>query len=232
MKIPSIKVSGVEEYFSLPLKERTWHGLYKEPYSLPFCWGSDQEDGWESFYKKIQKEFPIQWFVRRWISSFDNPITLALYKYVFWPYRDFKWAVQNWLKPCFPRWRKVLPRHKYSDITEMIVDSNFALILDFYHEEVVDGHVDWNSDEIHKKFKKELEKNVLWIEKGREKLQEKIDKALSESNANRKFINKNSKKTFDYEKTYKQHNKLEKQKKDKINEILKWMIDNREFFWT
>jgi hypothetical protein len=232
MKIPSIKVSSVSEYFSLPLKERTWYGFYKEPYSLPFQWGTGDEDGWESFYNKIKKEFPIQWVFRHWIFSFDNPATSTLYKYVFWPYRDFKWAIQNWLNPCFPRWRKVLPRHKYSDITEMIVNSNFALILDFYYEEVIDGHIDWNADKIHKKFKKELEKNVLWIEEHRVKLEEKIDNALSEAHKNRKFVIKNDKKTFDYEKTYKLHNKLEKQKEDKTNEILKWLVDNRGFFWT
>lgn len=227
-KIPSIRVDNVDEYFALPKKEREWKGFYRMPYALPWELIGDEERGWDAFYTEIKKQYPIQYFFRHWLLSLDNPLVFAVKKHLQWPLRDIKWAIQNFIKPCFPRWRRVLPRHKYGDITYIMIESNFALICDFYHEEVVDGLVDWSDNDVHKKFYTELVAAVNWIETERKKVDGLIDEALTKAIGNKIKVDGK----FDYKSTYADHDRLEKHKLEKETEILKWFIDNREFFWT
>ena len=137
-------------------------------------------------------------------------------------------AIRNFIKPCFPRWRNVLPRHKYGDITYVMVESNFALICDFYHEEVVKGWVDWTSDDVHKKFYTELVAAVHWIETERKKVEDLTEEALTKAVKNKIKVNGK----LDYHSTYADVDRFEKHKAEKETEILKWFVDNREFFWT
>lgn len=225
IKIPYVSVSSVEEYFALPKSEREWHGLYKLPFALPWeGGGSPLCSGWDTFYARIKKDYPFQYFFRRWIPSLDNPITYFIKKYFVWPLQELKYCIIRFIKPCHPRWRKVLPRHRYGDITNLIVDSNFALIQDFYHEEVVDGVVDWTSEEPHKTFHDTLIAHVNWIENDRAVLDDKIAEAYKSAYED--------KSTDNYRTKYAKPHNLEKLKFEKETEILKWYIDNREFFWT
>jgi hypothetical protein len=43
--------------------------------------------------------------------------------------------IKRFFNPSFPRWRRVLPRTKYTDADYLIEDSLFALVLDFWYEE-------------------------------------------------------------------------------------------------
>jgi len=72
MKIKTLNVGSVSEYFNLNKAERTWLGFYRLPESLPIE-SLSGEDGWNLFYKTIKKEFPIQWFFRHWMTSYENP---------------------------------------------------------------------------------------------------------------------------------------------------------------
>jgi hypothetical protein len=231
-KIPKpsyIKVDSVDEYFSLSKKEREWCGLYRKPWALPSeLFNFNDEKGWGFFYDEIKKQYPIQYFFREWLISTDNPLVFAFKRYIQWPIRELRYSVRLFFNPCFPRWRKVLPRHKYSDITEMVTESNFALICDFYHEEVINGFVDWESHDNHKKFYDELVTNVTWIEVERIKIDKLAEEALSKAVKNK--IKTNGE--FDFHATYEDHDRLEKHKSEKETEILKWFIENREFFWT
>jgi hypothetical protein len=225
----TINVKSVDDYFSLPKNEREYFGLYKKPFMLPWEHiGIGVEKGWDHFYDHIRKEYPIQYFIREWIPSMDNPLIYAYKKYISCPIREMKYTLSNFISPCFPRWRKVLPRHKYSDIANVMVESNLALICDFYHEEVIDGNIDWGHNEEHKKFYTELVENVNWIEHERHKIDRMMREALTEAVKNK--IKKNEKN--DYFETYADYNNLEKHKIDKETEIIKWFIDNRDFFWT
>ena len=137
---------------------------------------------------------------------------------------DLKYSIQNFISPAYPRWRKTLSRHEYSDVTHLAVESNFNLILDFYHGEKEEGHVDWEAQEDSKKFFKELESIVNWIENDRSKWQKEMEDELSNATLNNKKM--------EYEKKYEQYNRLEKLMFDKETEILKWFIDNRGYFWA
>lgn len=223
-----IDVQSVNEYFDRTKAEREWFGLYKTPFALPLEWLCSGEAGWKEFHSRIRQQYPIQYFFREWLFSLDNPVVYAFSKFLKWPLRDLKYNVRNVIKPCFPRWRKSAPRHVFTDGTHLIVESNFALILDFYYEEVINAYIDWSADETYKKFYEELVANVKWIEDERKKIEELSTEALSRSLKNK--ILKEGK--VDYDETYTDYLRLEQHKKQKETEILKWMIDNRDFFWT
>ncbi len=224
-EVPSIKVSCVDEYFALPKSEREWFGFYKLPVALPWelIPNRPNERGWDSFYEQISKEYPIQYFFRRWCFSADNPIFWVYRMYLWWPLRNFYYATKRWCKPLHPRWRACLPRHEYCDISELIARSNYALIQDFYWEEMVDGFVDWDGDDQHKEFYKQIKGYVEWIEKNLPKLKEDCSNAL---------IKASESKETDYKTKYAEFNRLEKVIYDKETEILEWLANNRGFFWT
>lgn len=224
LKIPYIKVSDVNEYFSLPKKEREVFGFYKKPYALPWNLFNDEDSGWETFYKEIKKQYPVQWIFREWLFSSKNPVYFMFSKYIKWPYFELKSKIRLLMNPIYPRWRKTISRCEYADLQYVIVESNLNIILDFYHEEVVDGYVDWESDDVHKKFYDELISNVKWIEVDRQKWIEEKDNELMLASKNRK--------EKDFHKKYEQYEKYEQLIFDKESQILKWMIDNRKFFWT
>ena len=232
LNIPYVRVDSAEEYFNLPLDQTTTKlGLYRVPYGLPvediddlFSDNPENKTGWGYWNQQIKKRHPIQWFFRDWLFSTKNPILYSYKKFMEWPLTEARWAIKNFIKPAFPRWRKTLPRHKWSDITRVVVESNFNLILDFYYEEVLDGWVDWDSDETHKTFKNKLEENVKWIEEGRARWQNEIDEELTRASKNKQIK--------DYKERYGEFDRLEKVMYDKETEILKWFIDNRRFFLT
>jgi hypothetical protein len=224
-KLPYVSVSSTEEYFSLPKNQREKFGLYLIPFALPWEIFKDvsQKEGWDYFYSKIKEQYPLQWFIRRWLPSLDNPVVSVAYKYIIWPYTDIKYSIKRWFNPLHPRWRASLPRHQYKDIQELVVDSNFALIRDFYWEEVIDGVVDWSSTEEYETFHNQLVINVNWIENELPALNKQHEESLSKA-----FLNTKA----EYYTKYEEVAKIEKEIHDKTTEILTWFIENRAFFWT
>lgn len=228
-QIPYVQCRSVDEYFNLSKKEREWYGLYRKPFGLPVEWASPEgEKGWNSFYEEIKKEYPIQYFFREWLPTCDNPVVFAFKKFIEWPWRDISRSVRLFFKPYYKRWRSVLPRWEYADAQHLIVEGNFAILRDFYHEEVVGGFVDWDHDDFHRNFKNKLEEYVKWVEEERKVLDDKLSEELSKAVKNKIFVDKK----LDYHETYKSYNQLEKEIKEKETEILKWMVDNRELFWS
>lgn len=220
----SVKVNSAEEYFALPKQDREVHGFYRIPCALPWERMETSDNGWNAFYERIKKNYPVQYFFRRWLPSLDNPLVLVFSRYIKWPLTELKYNIIRWIKPVHPRWRKSLPRHKYADISELIVESNFAFIRDFYHEEIVSGWVDWESDELHKTFYDKIIEYVNWIEKERTKIEAAYWEALEVSTKDTESTS--------YSVKYAKPNEIEALKISKETEILTWLIDNRSHFWT
>jgi hypothetical protein len=220
-----VDVTTVDDYFNLPKKEREFMGLYKLPSALPCDWFKEKEKGWNFFYSQIKKEYPLQWFFRCWLVSFENPL-YKIYKKIDWFFRDTKYAINNFIKPSHPRWRKTLPRHKYCNTYELFIDSSYNLILDFYYEEVVDGYVDWEADDRHKKFYDELVNKVNWIEREKKTMLQEIDNELKQ------ICNKTKEICTIQNKDFSKFELLEKELFDKETEIIKWFAENRNYFWT
>jgi len=221
--LKTVNVHTVEDYFNLPKKERSWMGLYLKPMSLR-CSGHifDSNEGgytfnflseWDNFSQMIRKEYPIQGYFREWFFTVDNPVYFFIWK-IWDNAKDLYYNLKRLIWPVAPRFRKVAPRWRYDDVCEIIREVNFALILDFWHEEVVDGCVDWTSDEYHKKFYDWLKSSVEYIETGRKTL-------LDELNA-----------SYDLPDKYATTNRLEDVLRVKDEAILIQMMKYRERFWS
>ena len=228
--LPTVDTSEVKDYFDLPKEKREKWGLYLTPFALPcdrfISSNIKMEDGkgWNAWYAEIKKRYPVQYFFRKTLLSYDNPV-YALYKRLCWKLDKWAWNVRRFVNPCNPRFRKVYPRWAISDTTELAVDVNFALILDFWHEEIVYGFVNWNSDDKHKKFYKELKAAVKYIEKDRPALQKKSDAELTKA-SNKK------RKNLSYMGLYGKYDALEKEITDRDTEWLVWFVKERGVFWT
>ena len=220
-------VHTVKDYIELPRALReTNYGFYLVPFALAFNidgFYPDRVTEWDKFYNYIKTEYPIQWFFRHYLTSWDNPITRQL-KLIGMRLSDVKYGIKRFVKPLFPRWRKSCSRHEYTDVQELIVSSNFALILDFWYEEVLDSTVEWDSNDEHKQFYEELSTHVKYIETGKKALEDKSSKELSIASK------KKGKKS--YEERYGKYNKLEQELRNNDTHILSWFIENRRYFWT
>lgn len=231
--LPYVKVNSVDEYFDLPKRERERWGLYRRPFALPCEWletrkgakigfVKPEKKGWKSWELEIKRRYPIQWFLRDWCFSWENPVYSFL-KSLYFDYREKKYAVKRFLNPFYPRFRKSMPRHQYSDVSEALRKVNFALLLDFWHDEILNGCVDWNDNEAHKTFFKKIKAAVKYIEVERPKLEERADKALTVATKKRKGT---------FEERYGKHDAIEKEIARKDTDLLVWMMQEREMFWT
>lgn len=220
---PHAKVMDIEMYFALPLNERQKYGVYLKPYALPMDFFNENGKGWESFSKEIRKHYPIQGWIREWFLSFDNP----LYKFIrlrIMSLSYLKYNIKRFFNPDGKRWRKSWPRHEYRDICDVIVDSNFALIQDFWHEEILNGWVDWETTPQHKEFHDWLKSAIFWIESARVIADHQREEQL-------KTIN-HTDKSLSYDEKYKKVEDIEKYIKETDNKILYDMVKYREYFWS
>ena len=231
--LPYVKVHSVSDYFDLPKSERERFGLYRKPFALPCEWLQNrmgakigkikpEKQGWASWQAEIRRLYPIQWFLREWCFSWENPI-YAFIKNFYFRYTENKYAIKRFIKPFYPRFRKSIPRHKYYEVSEVIRQANFALLLDFWYDEMVDGCVDWEDTAKLKDFSKRVKSAVKYIEVERPILEKKADNALTIATR---------KKTATFQQRYGKHEALEKKIAEKDTEILVWMVQNREMFWT
>lgn len=149
-----------------------------------------------------------------------------------WTYRrkvgDFWYNTKCLLKPKHKAIRKAIPK-TWADITYLIVEVNFALIKDFYHEEAVAGFVDWNATKECKEFYSWLKRTVKYIEKDRPALEKQMNDAYPDYGPDFSVdqINKGS-----YKELYGEVNRLETLIHRKDTKLLKEMIDYRDYFWT
>lgn len=213
-KIPYCKVNTVEDYFQLPKKEREYKGFYKVPCALPnsLFKNNKSEKTWDDFYAEIKRLYPIQYFLREYLPSLDNPILCAYY--------NIKSKIRLFFNPVFPRWRKSLPRHEYADLIEFVPKSNFALILDFYYEEVLNGIVDWEADEPHREFLIKLKEHVAWIETGKKLKENQLVEAISNQFTVVEFTEADKVRT------------IEEEIFNRDTDVLNWLIANRGIMWT
>ncbi len=218
-------VYTVEDYKALPKEKRELNGWYLVPFSLQINIGDlkKKESEWDKFYAFVRQEYFFQWVFRYWLTSWDNPV-YAFYRLNKMRFDEKYYAVKRWFKPFFPRWRASCKRHQYTDIVQLSVSSNFALIQDYWHEEVAKDTINWNADGHHKQFYKELKAAIKYIEIDRKKLEEKADNALTTATL--------TKRKGTFQERYGKHNKLEQEIKDRDTDVIVWFIQNRDFFWT
>jgi hypothetical protein len=230
--LPHVNVGSVDAYFALPKNERERFGLYLRPLALPTdgFWSSDPDvRGWAFWKKEIKKQYPIQAYIREFLLSYDNPV-YAFFSRKKIQLSSFRWKIDRLIKPLHPRIHKAYRRYEAKDVSEALIDVNFALILDFWHEEVTNGIVSWTHDKDHRDFHNQLKKTVKYIEVERPALQDRADKELTRATNSRKNNKKGSKASFSD--IYGKHDALEKKIEECDTATVLWAINNRGFFWT
>ena len=229
--LPYAKAQSIDEYFALPREEREKFGLYLHPLSLPidgFYASDPNAKGWTHWEKEIRKLYPIQGYIREVLLSYDNPV----YSFLCLKKRqlsDLRWKINRLIRPLHPRIHKAYRRYEVKDVSSAIIDVNFALILDFWYEEVTNSIVSWDHDKQHKDFYSQIKKAVKYIEVERPALQGRADKELTRATNNRK-IKKGSKASFSD--IYGKHDALEKKIEQCDTATVLWAINNRGFFCT
>lgn len=220
---PYVSVSTVEDYFSLNKKEREKFFIYLKPFSLPcdlFDHGS--EKGWRFWSKQIRKEYPIQGWFREFFLSYDNPI-YSFFMINCRKLTNFFYSIKRFFNPCSPRFFKSWRRWEYLDKVEAIRIVNFAMIQDFWHDEVNNGFVNWESDTPHKVFYEWIKSAISWIE---------VERSICENRKDAGYNIASELKDQPYEIRYSEVNKWEDVIKQKDQDILIDMIKYRDFFWT
>jgi hypothetical protein len=179
-------------------------------YVVPRCLELQEWEKWDEY---IKKTFPFQYFVREQIPTF-------CWYSIKHEWNTFVSRVKHFFKPCHPIIRKSIPRYDWMDLSDLIVDINFAIILQF-KEEMDQGLVDWDWSEPHKQFKNWIESSVQWIKHDRVALDKQLHQSYPE------FDKKGT-----YEELYGEVNRIEKLIEDTDKTIMKQMIDYKGYFWT
>jgi hypothetical protein len=182
---------------------------YEHPFSLTL-------DGWTEWRDSVKKNHPVQYFIREFVG--DTRYTLRRW------YRNVKNGLRWVFNPYHQDIRKAVPRN-WADITSLVVDVNFAMILSFKKE--ADGSfVDWNGTEKHREFKNWLDSAVHWITIGRPNCQAQADASYPPHPLPDHMKGKT------YEELYGELNKIEELIAETDSNILKKMIDYRDYMWT
>lgn len=193
--------------YSSKSKSKFW---YDVPSSLP-------TKEWDAWRKSTQKIYPIQYMFRETIPIWINV-------HIWWNWRELYWKVYRFFKPCHKDIRKAIPR-QWCDITSLIIDVNFAMIFSF-KKEADESCVEWNSTPEHRKFKNWLDSAAHWIKEGRPNCEAQRDALYPPHPLPVEM------KGLTYEQLYGSLNEVEKLIDETDSNILKQMIEYREYFWT
>ncbi len=217
----NIRVETVKEYFDFPKSETTkWGFWYLRPRALPWERFSENEEGWEAFSRQIRKEYPIQGFFREYVWSYDNPV-FSFISLRRMKLKDLWDKTKCFFKPHHKKVRKALPK-TWSDTTSLLINVNLAMIEDF-HEEAENSHIDWQYNEGHKTFYKELKQANKYIKIIRPKLEKRIKSGYDFAAKNR---------DLPYEQQYFKVNYIEKLIKAFDEKYIIWAVKNKDYFWT
>jgi len=181
---------------------------YQIPGSL--CW-----EGWDDWRELMKTKHPIQYFVRETIYD------------IVWStkrlYRDSKYAIKCFFKPYHSDIRKAIP-HKWADVSSLVVDVNFAMILSF-KKEADESCVDWDYGD-HRKFKNWLDSAAHWITVGRPNCLAQQDASYPPHPLPPEM------RGLTYDQLYGNVNQIEKLIDETDTNIIKQMVDYREYMWT
>ena len=188
---------------------------YKKPHSLE--WNPhDDTVGWTAWEKETKKNYPIQYFFREEVTTFFRVKWMRL--------QEFKYQVKCFFFPKHQELRKAIPR-TWVDITNLVVDLNFAMILSF-KKEADESFIDWDGTPEHRKFKNWLDPAAHWITEGRPNCEAQRDALYPPHPLPPEM------KGLTYEQLYGSLNAVEKLIDETDTNILKQMIEYREYMWT
>lgn len=174
-------------------------------------------DDWKTWRENTKKQYPVQYWLRETVPHWFA-VRIKM------PCRDLYWNIYRFFKPCHKDIRKAIPR-QWSDITNLIIDVNFAMILSF-KKESDESCVDWDGTPEHRKFKNWLDSAAGWINAARPALMRQQDNAYPPHPLPDDMKNKS------YDELYGEVNRIEQLIDETDTNILKQMIEYRGYFWT
>lgn len=125
----------------------------------------------------------------------------------------------------FPRLKKVYKHLSYRDLENKIAELNFAIILDFWYQQIKESDWDWTELEDRKNFYKWIKNTVEYIENERPLLLNKIKLSLDEASSHKEV----SKDTI---KLYREYRELNIELQEKDNSIITELLKYRNYFWA
>jgi hypothetical protein len=254
--IPEVETTSLQGYINLPKSEREHTILfvkfYRTPYALPLGGyfninildGNGQqyprEEGWKEFHQFVKKQYPIQYFMRESIPTYFYSLRGKL---GWWKLKDVYYNnIRTIFHPFNNNSRKIIGR-SWKDFQTSIVEVNFAIVRDLveqkseyngienlYAEYLANPNSEFSVKEsepgyeIEQKwhnFRQQLFNCYKYITVKRPVLLQNIEDSYPELGA------KGS-----YEELYGKLNNTETELEKQDSFWLKWIIDNRNFFWT
>lgn len=195
----------------MPEEKETWFSKiwYKTPLGHSL-------DGWCDWDKETREKYPIQYFVRESVVD-------ACY-WIRSKYTSIKYYFRYLFKPAHPIIRKALPR-QWNDISGLIVDVNLAMIEQF-KKEADESWIDWEHEEHIKQFKNWLDSAAHWVKEGRPNCVAQMEASYPP------YPLPEHMKEYTYDQLYGNVNHMQKLIDETDTNIIKQMIDYREYFWT
>lgn len=184
--------------------------IYASPKSMG--WGEWQD--WEENTKTL---YPIQYWLR-----VDVPLTFRILNARA---QDKLYTLKKYF--CPPNALVIKAVKEGNDITGLVVDVNFALILQF-REEMKNGIVYWESDEGHKKFREWFDEAVNWITVERPAMHKALDNAYPKEN----IFSSKCQETETYEALYGEVNRIEAAIADTDTQVIHKLAEYRNYMWT
>lgn len=185
-------------------------------YSVPFSASMEEWDAWRV---NVKKKHPIQYAIREAIENTEYSLCRK--------WRSLRYKVKTFFVPENAMIRKAVPK-RYADIASIILDVNFATILQF-KKEADESMVDWQAHEEHAEFKNWLNKACVWINEGRANLEKERDRAYPSRNT----VNLLKPSTMEeHNAMYGEVHRLEVLIDQTDENILIQMIKFRNYFWT
>lgn len=175
-------------------------------------------EGWDAWMDAVKKQHPVQYAIRESIETFEYRLNRG--------WRSFRYKVKTFFIPENAMIRKAVPV-RYADTASIILEINFAAILQF-KKEADASYVDWQAQDTHAEFKKWLDEACVWISEGRAKLEKEKDSAYPDI----ELVKLPCLSGDDYNELYKEVNRLEALIDQTDENILIQMIKYRNYFWT
>lgn len=193
--------------YSNVMKNKFW---YDVPSSLTW-------EDWEKWRCDTRAAHPLQYWLRE-----TMPMWFRVH--IWWDLRELYWKVYRFFNPCHKDIRKAVSR-QWADVASLIIDVNFAMILSF-KKEADESWIDWDATPEHRKFKNWLDSAAHWITEGRPNCEAQKDACYPPHPLPPEM------KGLTYEQLYGSLNAVEKLIDETDTNILKQMIEYREYMWT
>jgi hypothetical protein len=143
-----------------------------------------------------------------------------LNKYVI---REKYYKLKSFFIPQHKKIRAAIPR-TWTDLVDTIREVNFAMVVEFYEDEYLDGYTDWSATEEHKEFERWLIMAYDYIKIKRPAIEKEYWNSFPDLS--------NGAEGKSYKELYGETNRLEKEVTDKDTELLVQIVSRRGMFWT